>query len=77
MFLGTRISPNRQKTSHFAPQERRSRIKHEEWLHVFHFIVEEDSTLSVSLPESDVVDDIRYMVGEWYKLSRANNLSML
>ena len=28
----------------------------------FCFIVEEDSTLSVSLPESDVIDDIRYMM---------------
>lgn len=35
----------------------------------------EDSTLTVALPEDVVVEDIRYMVEEWYKLSKKHHLN--
>ena len=38
--------------------------------------IEEDTTLTVSLSDNEVVDDIRYMVTEWHSLCEKYNLSI-
>lgn len=37
-------------------------------------LVEDDTTLTVELPENEIVDDVRYMVANYVNQSKEKNL---